>query len=224
MVIRGPGNSGIGPKARIEHSGPLRPLGSSEATSVPRSPTRAGPPRFAYGFPAIRALQPSRTRTRGGTAAGGRDHRDGRLGGPGRLGARSSRASPGSARAPCRGRMGITVTAATAEQVTGSMPVDGNIQPYGLLHGGASCVLAETLGSLGAALHGRPRTVRGRHRDQRHAPPRGDRRRGHRRRHPGARRADHRHLRDRDQRRPGPPGLLGPADLPAPRPGPGGRP
>jgi 1,4-dihydroxy-2-naphthoyl-CoA hydrolase len=50
------------------------------------------------------------------------------------------------------GRMGITVSAARADQVIGSMPVDGNIQPYGLLHGGASCVLAETLGSLGAAL------------------------------------------------------------------------
>lgn len=36
------------------------------------------------------------------------------------------------------------------------MPVEGNIQPYGLLHGGASCVLAETLGSTGAALHAGP--------------------------------------------------------------------
>jgi uncharacterized protein (TIGR00369 family) len=36
------------------------------------------------------------------------------------------------------------------------MPVAGNVQPYGLLHGGASCVLAETLGSLGAALHAGP--------------------------------------------------------------------
>ena len=34
------------------------------------------------------------------------------------------------------------------------MPVEGNTQPYGLLHGGASCVLAETLGSVGAVLHG----------------------------------------------------------------------
>lgn len=50
-------------------------------------------------------------------------------------------------------RMGITVSEATAERVVGSMPVAGNTQPYGLLHGGASCVLAETLGSLGAALH-----------------------------------------------------------------------
>ena len=53
-------------------------------------------------------------------------------------------------------RMGITVTAASAEQVTGTMPVDGNVQPYGLLHGGASCVLAESLGSLGAALQAGP--------------------------------------------------------------------
>src|SRR5262249_41386984 len=37
--------------------------------------------------------------------------------------------------------------------VVGTMPVAGNTQPYGLLHGGASCVLAETLGSLGSALH-----------------------------------------------------------------------
>ena len=54
------------------------------------------------------------------------------------------------------GRMGIIVTAASAEQVTGTMPVDGNIQPYGLLHGGASCVLAESLGSVGAALQAGP--------------------------------------------------------------------
>ena len=50
-------------------------------------------------------------------------------------------------------RMGITIVEAAPERIVGSMPVDGNTQPYGLLHGGASCVLAETLGSLGAALH-----------------------------------------------------------------------
>ena len=54
------------------------------------------------------------------------------------------------------GRMGITVTDASAERVVGTMPVDGNIQPYGLLHGGASCVLAESLGSVGAALQAGP--------------------------------------------------------------------
>ena len=57
------------------------------------------------------------------------------------------------------GRMGITIGDASAERVTGSMPVKGNTQPYGLLHGGASCVLAETLGSLGAALHAGPGRV-----------------------------------------------------------------
>jgi 1,4-dihydroxy-2-naphthoyl-CoA hydrolase len=50
-------------------------------------------------------------------------------------------------------RMGIKITEASALRVVGTMPVQGNTQPYGLLHGGASCVLAETLGSTGAALH-----------------------------------------------------------------------
>jgi uncharacterized protein (TIGR00369 family) len=50
-------------------------------------------------------------------------------------------------------RMGIKITEASAQRVVGTMPVEGNTQPYGLLHGGASCVLAETLGSTGAALH-----------------------------------------------------------------------
>ncbi|GHH62066.1 hypothetical protein GCM10017673_00440 [Streptosporangium violaceochromogenes] len=53
-------------------------------------------------------------------------------------------------------RMGVEITEATAERVAGRMPVEGNTQPYGLLHGGASCVLAETLGSIGAALHAGP--------------------------------------------------------------------
>jgi 1,4-dihydroxy-2-naphthoyl-CoA hydrolase len=51
------------------------------------------------------------------------------------------------------GRMGIAFVEATAERVVARMPVAGNTQLYGLLHGGASCVLAETLGSTGAALH-----------------------------------------------------------------------
>jgi 1,4-dihydroxy-2-naphthoyl-CoA hydrolase len=49
--------------------------------------------------------------------------------------------------------MGIVITEASPERVTATMPVEGNLQPYGLLHGGASCVLAETLGSVGSALH-----------------------------------------------------------------------
>ncbi|MER5743793.1 PaaI family thioesterase [Streptomyces sp. NPDC059913] len=51
-------------------------------------------------------------------------------------------------------RMGVTIVEASAERVVGTMPVEGNTQPYGLLHGGASAVLAETLGSVGAMLHG----------------------------------------------------------------------
>jgi 1,4-dihydroxy-2-naphthoyl-CoA hydrolase len=50
-------------------------------------------------------------------------------------------------------RMGIKILEASAERVVGTMPVEGNTQPYGLLHGGASCVLAETLGSIGSAIH-----------------------------------------------------------------------
>jgi 1,4-dihydroxy-2-naphthoyl-CoA hydrolase len=51
------------------------------------------------------------------------------------------------------GRMGIRIIAAGPDRVEATMPVAGNVQPYGLMHGGASCVLAETIGSLGAALH-----------------------------------------------------------------------
>jgi 1,4-dihydroxy-2-naphthoyl-CoA hydrolase len=53
-------------------------------------------------------------------------------------------------------RMDVRVTEASADRVVGTMPVEGNTQPYGLLHGGASAVLAETLGSVGAMLHGGP--------------------------------------------------------------------
>ncbi|WP_082310195.1 PaaI family thioesterase [Nonomuraea sp. SBT364] len=52
--------------------------------------------------------------------------------------------------------MGIEFLEATAERVVGRMPVAGNTQPYGLLHGGASVVLAETLGSTAAAIHAGP--------------------------------------------------------------------
>lgn len=50
-------------------------------------------------------------------------------------------------------RLGIEVTEWSPGRVVGTMPVEGNTQPYGLLHGGASLALAETLGSLGSALH-----------------------------------------------------------------------
>jgi uncharacterized protein (TIGR00369 family) len=49
--------------------------------------------------------------------------------------------------------MGIVIIEAAPDRVVATMPVKGNVQPYGLLHGGASCVLAESLGSIGSALH-----------------------------------------------------------------------
>ncbi|GAA4731299.1 hypothetical protein GCM10025782_33000 [Pedococcus ginsenosidimutans] len=56
-------------------------------------------------------------------------------------------------------RMHIEVLEGTPERVVGRMPVEGNTQPYGLLHGGASVVLAESLGSIGAALHAGPSRI-----------------------------------------------------------------
>ena len=53
-------------------------------------------------------------------------------------------------------RMGIEVLEAAPERLVATMPVEGYTQPYGLLHGGASVVLAETLGSIGASLHAGP--------------------------------------------------------------------
>lgn len=56
-------------------------------------------------------------------------------------------------------KLGVELVEVSPERVVGTMPVEGNTQPYGLLHGGASVVLAETLGSVGSALHGHPDRV-----------------------------------------------------------------
>jgi len=49
--------------------------------------------------------------------------------------------------------LGILFTEIGADFVRGTMPVDTRtVQPYGLLHGGASVALAETLGSMGASM------------------------------------------------------------------------
>jgi len=50
-------------------------------------------------------------------------------------------------------KLGIVILSASADEVVGTMPVAGNTQPFGLLNGGASLALAETLGSIGAYLH-----------------------------------------------------------------------
>jgi 1,4-dihydroxy-2-naphthoyl-CoA hydrolase len=49
--------------------------------------------------------------------------------------------------------LGIKFTEINADSIRGTMPVDARTkQPYGLLHGGASVALAETLGSMGASM------------------------------------------------------------------------
>jgi uncharacterized protein (TIGR00369 family) len=52
--------------------------------------------------------------------------------------------------------MGMVLVEARPERVVITMPVAGNTQPYGLLHGGANAVLVETAGSIGAAQHAGP--------------------------------------------------------------------
>jgi len=53
-------------------------------------------------------------------------------------------------------KMGIKILEAEPGRIVGTMPVEGNTQPMGLLHGGASVVLAESLGSIGTSLHAGP--------------------------------------------------------------------
>lgn len=53
-------------------------------------------------------------------------------------------------------KVGMEFTELNPERVVGKMPVEGNLQPYGLLHGGANAVLAEALGSTVAALNAAP--------------------------------------------------------------------
>ena len=50
-------------------------------------------------------------------------------------------------------KMGIEILEASPQRLVGRMPVEGNTQPIGILHGGANVVLAESLGSIGTQLH-----------------------------------------------------------------------
>jgi uncharacterized protein (TIGR00369 family) len=50
-------------------------------------------------------------------------------------------------------KMGIELLEISAERTVGRMPVEGNRQVVGILHGGAHVVLGETLGSVAAAVH-----------------------------------------------------------------------
>ena len=53
-------------------------------------------------------------------------------------------------------KLGMKLLEASASRIVATMPVEGNTQPFGLLHGGASVALAESLGSYGAAIHAGP--------------------------------------------------------------------
>ncbi len=56
-------------------------------------------------------------------------------------------------------KMGIELVEVGVDRLVATMPVEGNTQPFGLLHGGASVVLAETLGSIGSGIHAHPEKV-----------------------------------------------------------------
>ena len=53
-------------------------------------------------------------------------------------------------------KMGMRFTEFSVQRCVATMPVEGNTQPVGLLHGGAYVVLGESLGSMAANLHAGP--------------------------------------------------------------------
>ncbi len=57
---------------------------------------------------------------------------------------------------PLDDKLGIRITDFDPDHVVATMPVEGNQQPFGLLHGGATCSLVETVGSWAAALGAGP--------------------------------------------------------------------
>ena len=54
---------------------------------------------------------------------------------------------------PLDKKLGIKILEASPQRLVATMPVEGNTQALGLLHGGANVVLAESLGSIGSQLH-----------------------------------------------------------------------
>lgn len=57
---------------------------------------------------------------------------------------------------PLADKMGIQLVELSAERAVATMPVEGNTQPIGLVHGGAYVVLGESLGSTSANVHAHP--------------------------------------------------------------------
>lgn len=60
---------------------------------------------------------------------------------------------------PLADKMGIQLLELSAERAVATMPVDGNTQPLGVLHGGAHVVLGESLGSFSANVWAHPNKV-----------------------------------------------------------------
>ena len=63
---------------------------------------------------------------------------------------------PADTISPLDDKLGIRITDYDPQRLVATMPVEGNQQPYGLLHGGATCTLVETVGSWAAALAAGP--------------------------------------------------------------------
>lgn len=50
-------------------------------------------------------------------------------------------------------RLGVEWKEIGLDRLVATMPVEGNAQPYGVLHGGATAALCETVGSVGTSVH-----------------------------------------------------------------------
>ncbi|MGY2064018.1 PaaI family thioesterase [Blastococcus sp. SYSU DS0619] len=63
---------------------------------------------------------------------------------------------PDGMSSPLDDKLGVRITDYDPDRLVATMPVAGNEQPFGLLHGGATCALVETIGSVAAALGAGP--------------------------------------------------------------------
>ncbi len=63
---------------------------------------------------------------------------------------------PLTAPGPLDDKLGIRIVDFAPDRLVATMPVEGNQQPFGLLHGGATCALVESVGSWAAALNAGP--------------------------------------------------------------------
>ena len=63
---------------------------------------------------------------------------------------------PDGLRSPLDDKIGVQITDWNPDRMVATMPVAGNEQPFGLLHGGATCALVETIGSVAAAVGAGP--------------------------------------------------------------------